>query len=111
VCVRFAILGPVELRDGERRTPVGSAQQVTLLAFLLLHRNRAVSIDQIHHALWTGRGRNGAAKRVQMAVVRLRESLERGAASGRALRTVGGGYLLDVAAGELDADLFEARLT
>ncbi len=109
--MRFAILGPIELRDGERRTAIGSAQQVTLLAFLVLHRNRAVSIDQIHHALWTRRGHDGAAKRVQMAVLRLREGLERGAACGRALRTVGGGYVLDVAAGELDADLFEARLT
>ncbi len=104
----FGILGPIELRAGDRRVPAGGPRQLALLAFLLLHANRAVSHDQLQDALWSDDG-TGALKAVQMAVARLRKSLEplRGSASKPALRTVSGGYLLTVAPGELDADVFE----
>ena len=49
--VKFGILGPVEFSDGEKALPVGGPQQVALLAFLLLHANRAVSADQLTDAL------------------------------------------------------------
>ncbi|MEY2443214.1 MAG: hypothetical protein QOJ46_2640 [bacterium] len=103
----FGILGPIELRAGDRRLPAGGPRQLALLAFLLLHANRAVSSEQLQDALWG----EGGMKRVQMAIARLRKSLEPlggdASASGPALRTVGGGYLLKVAPGELDADVFE----
>ena len=43
--VRYAILGPVELCDGERRVAVGGPRQVALLAFLLVNANRRLSYD------------------------------------------------------------------
>jgi DNA-binding SARP family transcriptional activator len=103
----FGILGPIELRAGDRRLPAGGPRQLALLAFLLLHANRAVSNDQLQDALW-GEGVAGGLKPVQMAIARLRKSLEPLAGAGPPLRTVGGGYLLNVAPGELDADVFEA---
>ena len=109
--MKFAILGPIELHHGDLRPPVGGPQQVTLLAFLLLHANRAVSGDRLHDALWPSRGQDRAAKRVQMAIARLRHSLaplEHD--GGPALRTVSGGYLLAVAEGELDARVFGDRV-
>lgn len=105
----FGILGPIELRAGGRRVPAGGPRQLALLAFLLLHCNRAVSNDQLQDALWRDEGAGGL-KAVQMAVARLRKSLEplrSGPAPQPALRTVSGGYLLTVMPGELDADLFE----
>ncbi len=107
---KYAILGPVELRDGERRVKVGGPRQVALLALLLVNANRALSSDQLIDALWGERGPDGAVKRLQVAVARLRRTLDPDGMQGdSALRTTAGGYLLAVAPGELDADLFETR--
>jgi predicted ATPase/DNA-binding SARP family transcriptional activator len=109
--MRYAILGPVVQCDGERRLPVDGRRQLSLLVFLLLHANRAVSADQLIDVVWSDRPPNGARKRLQMAVVRLRETLQRCRASeAPALQTIPGGYLLDVRPGELDADVFCTRL-
>ena len=107
--LKFGILGPVELTDGEQRLPVGGPRQVALLAFLLLHANRAVSADQLIDALW-GEEAGRAVKRLQMSVARLRKTLNTNGSNDPALKTVSGGYLLAVAPGELDADVFEARM-
>jgi DNA-binding SARP family transcriptional activator len=96
------ILGPIELADAPA---LGGRRQVALLAYLVLHANQAVSTDQLIEALWVDRPREGAVKRLQVAVTRLRKILGR-----TPLRTVGGGYLLTIQAGELDADVFRARL-
>jgi len=102
----FRILGPVEAAAGERRLAVGGPMQVKLLAYLLLHANRAVSTDALADAMW-GPARSGADNRLQMAIVRLRKALGPLSRDGQPLvRTVGGGYLLSVAPGELDADVF-----
>ena len=110
----FAILGPLEVRAGERCLALGGPRQVALLAFLLLHANRAVSSDQLHDTLWAEQGPQGAPKRVQMAIARLRKSLaalDSASDGGPVLRTVSGGYMLAVAAGELDAQVFQDRVT
>ena len=61
-------------------------------------------------ALW-GEERLGARKRLQMTVMRLRQALAPlDTDDGPALRTVGGGYLLALAPGELDAEAFQSQL-
>ena len=102
----FRVLGPVEAWTDERRLALGGPQQVKLLAFLLLNANRAVSADAVIDAVW-GAERQRAAKRLQMAIVRLRRALEPlNGQDGPRLRTVSGGYLLSVAPGELDMEVF-----
>jgi DNA-binding SARP family transcriptional activator len=109
--VRYAILGPVELRDGERGVAVGGPRQVALLALLLVNANRALSSDRLIEELWEDRARAGALKRLQMAIARLRRTLDPGGEQdASALRTVAGGYMLAVAPGELDADVFQTRV-
>ena len=107
---RFRVLGPIEAWSDERRLVLGGPRQVALLAFLLLRANRAVSADAVIDAVW-GPEREGAAKRLQMAVSRLRRALEPldGQDNPR-IRTAGGGYLLSVGPGELDAQVFAKRL-
>ncbi|MGA8340257.1 MAG: BTAD domain-containing putative transcriptional regulator [Solirubrobacteraceae bacterium] len=108
---RFRVLGPVEAWTDERQLTLGGPQQVKLLAFLLLNANRAVSADAVIDAVW-GAGRDGAVKRLQMGVFRLRKGLAPlDTHGGPRLRTVSGGYLLSVRPGELDAEVFteEAR--
>ena len=102
----FRVLGPIEVCAGDCVLPVGGRTQVKVLAFLLLHANRAVSSDALSDAVW-GEARSRRGNRLPMAIGRLRKALAPlGDGAGPVLRTVGGGYLLTVGPGELDAELF-----
>jgi predicted ATPase/DNA-binding SARP family transcriptional activator len=104
------ILGPVEAWANGERLVLGGPRQVALLAVLALRANRAVSSDVLIDALW-GEQLAGARKRLQMAVVRLRQALAPLEADGKpVVRTVRAGYLLALPEGELDAELFQRRL-
>jgi DNA-binding SARP family transcriptional activator/tetratricopeptide (TPR) repeat protein len=106
----FRVLGPVEAWMDERRLMLGGPQQVKLLSFLLLNANRAVSADSVIDAVW-GPEREGAVKRLQMGVLRLRKALAPlDGPDGSRLRTVSGGYLLSVGPDELDAEVFAERV-
>jgi DNA-binding SARP family transcriptional activator len=107
--LRYAILGSIELRDGETRLSVGGARQVALLAFLLVNANRGVSNDLLIDALWDAERSAGAVKRLQMAIARLRRTLDPLTGANSPLQTTSNGYLLAVAPGELDSDMFESR--
>ena len=104
------ILGPVEAWAGEQRLALGGSRQVALLAMLAVRVNQAVSSDLLIDAVW-GDQRAGARKRLQMAVARLRQALAPLEDGGDpAVRTVGGGYLLALPDGELDAEVFGAQI-
>jgi DNA-binding SARP family transcriptional activator len=103
---RFRILGPVEAWAADHQLELGGPRQRALLAFLLLHANRAVTSDALIDGVWPRRqARSG--NRLAMAIGRLRRALGplNHAGSSR-LRTVSCGYLLSVEPGELDADVF-----
>ncbi len=88
---------------------LGGPRQVKLLAFLLFNANRAVSADALIDAVW-GAEWEGAAKRLRMGVLRLRKALAPvDTQDGSRLRTVSGGYLLEVGLDELDAEAFAER--
>jgi DNA-binding SARP family transcriptional activator len=100
------ILGPIEAWTGDRPIELGGPRQLALLAYLVLHANRAVPNEVLLESLW-GSARSTSDNRLQMAVARLRRALAPlEDASGTKLRTVTGGYLLAVAPGELDAEIF-----
>jgi DNA-binding SARP family transcriptional activator/tetratricopeptide (TPR) repeat protein len=105
---KYAILGPVELSDGERRLPVGGPRQLALLALLLVNANRPLSRDWIIAALWGDLGSGPAGKRLQVAIGRLRRTLDPEGV--QVLRTVPGGYVLEVRDGDLDAEVFRTRV-
>ena len=101
----FRILGPVEASADGVLLPVGGRTQLKLFALLVLNANRAVSSDALMDAVW-GSERSAADNRLQMAIARLRKALEPLSLNGESrIRTVGGGYMLLIAPGELDADL------
>src|SRR6516225_6075233 len=100
--VRFAVLGPVELWVEGRLVPLGGPKQRALLAFLLLHANQAVSRDRLIDALWGESPPPSASESLDAYVYRLRKLIGHDRLARR-----GGGYLLSVEAGELDADRFE----
>ena len=97
--IKYAILGPVELCDDERRMAVGGRRQAALLALLLVNANHALSNDRVIDALWGDLGAAGALKRLQAVIRRLRRTLDQ-TDGGSMLRTVAAGYLLEVASGD-----------
>ena len=63
--MEFGILGPIEVRDGDRAIPLGRGQQKALLALLLLRANEPVARDRLIHELWGERPPSTAAKALQ----------------------------------------------
>ncbi len=111
VMVRYAILGPVELRDGERGVAVSGSRQLALLALLLANANRALSNDRLIDELW-----DGTVRRAPSSVCRSRLAGYAGrwpsqvCGESRRCGRVAGGYLLAVGPGELDAEVFGLRV-
>src|SRR5829696_3916171 len=103
--IEFRILGPLEAEDEGRLVPLGGSKQRAVLAILLLHRGEAVSVNRLVDELWGEQPPDTATKTVQVYVSRLRKRLGQDV-----VITRGGGYVLDIDPGQLDAERFE-RLT
>ena len=95
------MLGPLEVNGGG---VVLSAKQRVLLAVLLLHANRVVPVEALIDAVWDDAPPPSARVTLQGYVKRLRQSL--GVQAGERIVTRSPGYLMVVAAGELDLDRF-----
>lgn len=103
--LRYLILGPLEVREGETEVALRGGQQRKLLAILLLHAGEAVSTDRLIEELWQGKPPSTAAKALQGYVSSLRKQLGQ-----ETVETVGAGYRLDVAPEQIDAGRFEELL-
>src|SRR5262249_34073747 len=105
----FLILGPFEIRSGDRVLPLRSAKQRALLAILLLHVNEVVSSDRLIDELWHEKPPETATNLLQVHVSQLRKRLDpgRGRDGPATLVTRAPGYVLDVDAFQLDSVRFE----
>jgi DNA-binding SARP family transcriptional activator/tetratricopeptide (TPR) repeat protein len=103
----LALLGPLQVRDGDAELTVPAAKQRVLLATLLLHANHVVSFDELAETIWDGEPAPGANTTVRNYVRRLRQVL--GPAAGARVVTRDPGYLIEVSEDELDLLRF-ARL-
>ncbi|WP_119726836.1 AfsR/SARP family transcriptional regulator [Thermomonospora amylolytica] len=108
--MRYRILGPLELWEGDRQVPLAPTKWRVLLAVLLVEANQMVSTDRLLEELWGERPPQSAAKLLQGYVSRVRQALDDRA--GRLLVThVQGykahGYRLVVAPDDVDAHRFE----
>ncbi|MFE3765888.1 BTAD domain-containing putative transcriptional regulator [Streptomyces sp. NPDC059104] len=97
----FSVLGAVRVRRGDSSLALGSPQQRALLAMLVLRRNDVVDLDEIVDGLWGEEPPRTAAGTVRSHVYRLRRVL------GPRIATHGQGYLLHIAPGALDLDVFD----
>ncbi|MET8126133.1 BTAD domain-containing putative transcriptional regulator [Streptomyces sp. NPDC005065] len=101
--VRFQLLGPLEvIVDG--RAVALTGRQRGLLAALLLDANRVVSVARLVDRLWGEKSPSTAAARVRALVTDVRRAL--GPRGQDLLVTSNPGYLMRVAAGELDVAEF-----
>lgn len=96
VVVEFRVLGPVEVRVGERVVAVGRPQQRLLVAALAVDAGRPVPMETLVARLWDDAPVQ-ARRTLHVLVTRLRRILEQSGATDEAVRVVrrGGGYVLD----------------
>jgi len=103
--VEFHVLGPLEVFVGGRSLSVGGSRTRAVLA-LLLHANRVVSADRLMEELWPELAPDRAAANLQVRLSELRKAL-RAVGEADRLQTRAPGYVLRIAAGELDLLRFE----
>jgi DNA-binding SARP family transcriptional activator len=73
--MEFRILGPLEVRDGDREVRLRGGKERALLALLLVNANRTLAVDRIVDALWGDGVPETAQKMVQIYVSHLRKVL------------------------------------
>jgi DNA-binding SARP family transcriptional activator/basic membrane lipoprotein Med (substrate-binding protein (PBP1-ABC) superfamily) len=104
----FRVLGPLEVRAGERRLPIGSGRQSTLLAALLMRAGHPVPVERLIADLWGEDPPASAGHAIEAYVSRLRGALS---TLDVTIDKRGAGYRLDLADEMVDSALFEEMLT
>jgi DNA-binding SARP family transcriptional activator len=104
VGVDFRVLGPLEVLDGADVVPVPGAKQGALLALLLLHANEIVSSSRLLDELWGDAPPESGLTALQVRASQLRKAL---GSAGDAIVTRPPGYVLQVAAEQVDLHRFE----
>ncbi|HEY6597000.1 MAG TPA: BTAD domain-containing putative transcriptional regulator [Asanoa sp.] len=102
--MEFRVLGPLEVRSGGRLIDVGGARQRRILAALLLHANRAVSLSRLVEVAWDHDPPATARRQVQNRVAALRRVLT---PAGGFIDAHDAGYVLRVDPPALDAVAFD----
>jgi DNA-binding SARP family transcriptional activator len=101
----YRLLGSLEVHDSDRSLALGGAKQRALLALLLVNANHVVPRDRLIDELWGDQPPETCVPSLQVYVSRLRKLLPPGT-----VRTQAPGYVLEVAADELDLERFERLL-
>ncbi|WP_264372872.1 AfsR/SARP family transcriptional regulator [Nonomuraea phyllanthi] len=94
---RFGVLGPLRLEAGQAPGP---AKHRTLLAALLLEAGRPVPVERLVSVVWDDRPPASAGPVLRVYVSALRKVVD-------GIRTVPGGYVLDVEPDDVDCHRFE----
>ncbi|MFF5242871.1 BTAD domain-containing putative transcriptional regulator [Streptosporangium sp. NPDC000095] len=98
--VRFGVLGALRVVEGERDLTPGPAKHRALLAALLLRPGRTLTVGRLVAEVWGEEPPASAEPVLRVYVSALRKLVD-------GIRTVPGGYLLDVAPEQVDAHRFE----
>ncbi|MFC0006692.1 AfsR/SARP family transcriptional regulator [Micromonospora siamensis] len=106
----LALLGPLRVRVGGERVPLGGTRSECILAALLLDPGRTVSIDRLIAAGWGDHPPTSARAQVQNRVGTLRRALRAARPGGDIIVTEGTGYLVDLDGWELDLRRFDEEI-
>ncbi|MGO1056135.1 BTAD domain-containing putative transcriptional regulator [Crossiella sp. CA198] len=107
--LKFAVLGPVRAWRNGSAVGLGSPQQRTALAILLLARGRMVSTDEMAAALWGLDVPRAARGTIRTYVHRLRRALEEEQGE-QVVHSTTGGYALQVPPQTLDLGRFREHV-
>lgn len=95
--LRFAVLGPLRVTRGDEELLIGSPQQRTTLAVLLLNAGRPASLDTLVDAVWGDSPPEAAVSTIRTYISRLRRVISRPGGIGTTITQVGPGYTLTLA--------------
>ncbi len=104
--MRFRLLGPLEIRAGEDWLAIGAPKWRAVLAALLINAGQIVPADVLINEVWPDTPPAKAGNLISIYVLRLRRLL--GDTDSTLLVTRAPGYLLRLAPGDTDAQVFEA---
>jgi class 3 adenylate cyclase len=104
--LEFRILGPLEVRDGDRPIQLGGRNRRALVAILALHANELVSTERLIDDLYGETPPKTATQSLHNAVSQLRRLLGR-----EVVETHPAGYVLRVEPDALDLTRFESLVT
>jgi DNA-binding SARP family transcriptional activator len=110
----YKVLGTLELMAGQRVCTPTSAKVRSVLALLVLSANRVVAMDSLIDEIWGDEPPASAVTTIQTYIYHLRKLFERENLSpdGRDLLvTKAPGYVLRVAPGQVDSEVFEQLTT
>lgn len=93
--VELGVLGPLRVSVDGAAVGVGAAKQRALLAALILNAGKTLVVEKLADAVWDEHPPRDARGAIHAYVMRLRRALN-GTAAAPVIRTVPGGYLLDV---------------
>jgi DNA-binding SARP family transcriptional activator/tetratricopeptide (TPR) repeat protein len=106
----FRVLGPLVVQAGEAGVHVGGHRQRTILAALLVARDRIVSVDSLIDAVWPSGPPATARNQVAICVAGLRKVFSEQADCTDLISTVHPGYVLNSRGHYVDAPDFEERV-
>jgi DNA-binding SARP family transcriptional activator len=104
--MRFRLLGPLEIRAGEDWRGIGAPKWRSVLAALLINAGQIIPADVLINEVWGETPPAKAGNLISIYVLRLRRLL--GDTDSTLLVTRAPGYLLRLAPGDTDAQVFEA---
>src|SRR5919199_588292 len=109
--MRFGILGPLAVGDGDTAVEIRRGIPRTLLIALLLRAGETVPTSALIELLWGDTQPRNPANALQIQVSYLRRMLAQACPSGSdRIVTRPGGYAVEVHPGELDADRFDRHV-
>ena len=103
--MRFRLLGPLEVWAGGDWQGIGAPKWRSVLAALLINAGQIVPVDVLINEVWGERPPAKAGNLISIYVLRLRRLL--GDTDSTVLVTRAPGYLLRLAPGDTDAQVFE----
>lgn len=106
--VQFHALGGVSLNEDGTEVGIGGPRQRRLLAMLLIHRNRVVSVDRLAEAVFAGEPTPAASTTLRSYIARIRKVVD-GSGSAEVV-TQAPGYVLRLPAEAFDVARFEAAV-
>lgn len=104
--MRFNILGPLEVLDGDRLCTPSAAKVRCTLALLLVRANQVIDQAAIIDELWGDNPPSSAVTTAQTYIYQLRKKYEH-CGDGLVIQTRAPGYLLRMEDEQLDARMFE----
>lgn len=105
---QFQLLGPLSVQANGREAMVAAPRNRVVLAMLLLHAGRTVSVEQLAEAVWATAPPHSARNQIQTCVSHLRRQLAGPERTDVTIGTEPAGYRLQTDPEQVDAQRFRA---